>query len=88
MDVLARPAEELTHGDVTLRRWRRDDAELAFRLVSDSLDVPAAVDAAGRRYTRPAAAREFLRSCEREWQAGEAFNYLVSEHGGRAAARG
>ncbi len=80
MDVLARPAEELTHGDVTLRRWRRDDADLAFRLVTDSLDHLRPWMSWAAEYS-PEAAQEYLRSCEREWQAGEAFNYLISEQG-------
>ena len=33
-----RPAEELSSGDVTLRRWRADDADLACRLVTGTIE--------------------------------------------------
>ena len=80
MDVLTRPAEELSYDDVTLRRWRQADADLAFRLVSDSLEHLRPWMSWAAEYS-PEAAREYLLSCEREWQDGTAFNYLISENG-------
>ena len=47
MDVLSRPAEELSYDDVTLRRWRAADADLAYRLVSESLEHLRPLDELG-----------------------------------------
>lgn len=78
--MLDRPAEELTRGAVTLRRWRADDGDLVYELVTASLEhlQPWMIWAAD--YT-PDAAQEYVLSCEREWDAGTTFNYLISEDG-------
>ncbi len=81
MEVLVRPAAELRHGDVTLRRWRAPDADLAYGLVAASLEhLRPWMSWATAEYS-PESAAEFLRSCEQEWASGAAFNYLISERG-------
>jgi len=77
---MQRPAEVLTHGQVTLRRWRATDAQVVCQLVTESLEhlrpwMPWAVryDAAG--------AAEYTRHCERDWKTGAAFNYAITTAG-------
>ena len=82
-----RPAEELSSGDVTLRRWRADDADLAYRLVTGTIEhlrpfMPWAQD-----YT-PESAREYVQACELDWESGTAFNYLISLNGEPAGSAG
>jgi ribosomal-protein-serine acetyltransferase len=82
-----RPPEELSTGAVSLRRWRADDAELCFRLVTESKDhlLPWMPWAAGYDV---ATATEYLRGCEAGWQSGEQFNYLVLVDGQAAGSAG
>jgi ribosomal-protein-serine acetyltransferase len=74
------PAEVLVHERVTLRRWRRADAETVFEAVRESLDHlrPWMPWAAGYG---PADAVEFTASCERDWESGDAYNYAVTTAG-------
>jgi ribosomal-protein-serine acetyltransferase len=80
LSLAGRPAQELSRGGVTLRRWRAADAPLAFRLVSESAEYlrPWLPFAAG--YTADSA-RDYVDACERDWASGAAFNYLVSAGG-------
>jgi ribosomal-protein-serine acetyltransferase len=80
METLVRPAGELRHGDVTLRRWRAADADLAYGMVTASLEHLRPWMSWAAEYS-PEAAAEYLRSCEQEWASGAAFNYLISERG-------
>jgi ribosomal-protein-serine acetyltransferase len=75
-----RPDETLEHGPVTLRRWRPGDADAAYLLVGRSLDHlrPWMPWAAG--YTREAAAG-FIVACDRDWEAGAAYNYAIIREG-------
>jgi RimJ/RimL family protein N-acetyltransferase len=87
MDLAGVPAEELTSGRVTLRRWRAGDDGLVFRLVSEAAGylrpwMPWAAD-----YT-PQTAREYVESCERDWASGDAFNYLIMDDGTPAGSAG
>jgi ribosomal-protein-serine acetyltransferase len=77
MDPASRPAAELRRGDVALRRCRTADAALVYRLVSESQEYlrPWLPWAAG--YTL-ASAREFVEGCERDWESGAAFSYLIA----------
>jgi ribosomal-protein-serine acetyltransferase len=82
--LMERPREILTHGPVTLRRWRTADAEKLYLAVAESLDhlrpwMPWAVD------YQPASAAEFLRQCEQDWESGDAFNYAISVPGSEVA---
>jgi RimJ/RimL family protein N-acetyltransferase len=71
------PPDLLTHSSVELRRWRASDADLCFRLVSESLEhlrpwMPWATPG----YSRGDAV-DYLDRCEEDWAAGTAFNYLI-----------
>ena len=71
------PPERLTHASIELRRWRATDADLSFRLVSESLEhlrpwMPWATSDYGL-----ATASEYLQRCEADWTAGSAFQYLI-----------
>jgi ribosomal-protein-serine acetyltransferase len=77
---MERPAEVLTHGQVSLRRWRAADAQLVWQLVSGSLEhlrpwMPWAAD-----YDAESSG-EYTRQCERDWVSGAAFNYAISTGG-------
>jgi ribosomal-protein-serine acetyltransferase len=83
-----RPAETLSHGAVTLRRWRTSDGELLFRLVSESRDhlIPW-MPWATADYSL-AHAQGFLDRSEANWTEGDAFQYLVSSNGIPAGSAG
>jgi ribosomal-protein-serine acetyltransferase len=87
MDLADPPAPELSSGHVTLRRWRAADADLCYRLVSESAEHlrPWMIWAAD--YQR-ADAVEYLRGCERDWASGAAFNYLICDGGEPAGSAG
>jgi ribosomal-protein-serine acetyltransferase len=73
---MERPAEAFSHGPARLRRWRRADADTAYRVVMDSLDHlrPWMPWAAG--YDRERAV-QFVTLCEHDWDAGVAYNYAI-----------
>jgi ribosomal-protein-serine acetyltransferase len=83
-----RPAETLSNGAVTLRRWRTSDGELLFRLVSESRDhlIPW-MPWATTGYSL-ADAQTYLDRSEANWADGEAFQYLVSSDGIPAGSAG
>jgi ribosomal-protein-serine acetyltransferase len=83
-----RPPEHLSHAAVTLRRWRADDAELSFRLASESLEhLRPWMPWATNDYALDDA-RDYLKRCEAEWAEGTAFQYLVLAHGAPAGSAG
>jgi ribosomal-protein-serine acetyltransferase len=66
----------LSHGQVSLRRWRRDDAAALLAAVTESQQhlrpwMPWADD-----YGEESAA-EYLRGCEAQWASGDAFAYAI-----------
>jgi ribosomal-protein-serine acetyltransferase len=80
------PPETLNHAAVELRRWQLADAELCFRLVTESLEhlrpwMPWAT--AGYSV---ADAQDYVRRCETEWAARTAFNYLITADGSPAGS--
>ena len=82
------PPETLSHAAVSLHRWRPDDAELCFRLVSESLEhlrpwMPWAHASYGL-----ADARAYLDQCEADWAAGTAFQYVIQAAGTPAGSAG
>jgi ribosomal-protein-serine acetyltransferase len=86
--AMDRPPGYLSHGAVTLRRWRAGDAALCRRLVSESLEhlrpwMPWAAGDYGL-----ARATEYLERCEADWAAGEAFQYLTAVAGNPAGSAG
>ena len=82
------PPDTLRHAAVSLRRWRPDDAELCYRLVSESLEHlrPWMPWAAGRYGLDDA--REYLDRCEADWAAGTAFQYLIKVGASPAGSAG
>ncbi len=81
------PPAELTSGAVTLRRWRPGDAGLAYRLVTESEAHLRPWMPWAAAYT-PETARDYVVSCERDWMAGTAFNYLIVDSGTPAGSAG
>lgn len=69
------PATELTDGEVTLRRWRDDDASGLYRAVNDSLDHLAPFMPWAQSGYSEADSVEFLANTQREWRDGVAFDY-------------
>ncbi len=83
-----RPAEQLSSGQVALRRWLAADADLCLRLVTESLDhlrpwMPWATSGYDL-----AAAQDFVQRCVADWAAGTAFNYLILSGDEPAGAAG
>ncbi|WP_158889918.1 GNAT family N-acetyltransferase [Amycolatopsis anabasis] len=71
------PAEELADGDLVLRRWRLDDADAAYRAVSESIDHLAPWTAwAVHGYTERDAV-EFVERCQDNWRNGESYDYAI-----------
>lgn len=76
-----RPAETLRLGRAELRRWRCPDADVHYRVVTESLDhlvpwMPWAAEGCS-----PDSSLEFVTRCEREWAERQAYNYAVSVDG-------
>ncbi|HZD38777.1 MAG TPA: GNAT family N-acetyltransferase [Actinomycetes bacterium] len=72
-----RPAETLTSGRVRLRRWRAGDADLAYRVVTESLDHlrPWMSWAAGFDHDQ---AVRFVARSEKDWASGDAYQYAIT----------
>ncbi|QPP07494.1 GNAT family N-acetyltransferase [Streptomyces bathyalis] len=83
-----RPAELLRHDRVELRRWRYRDADVHYRVVTESLAhlVPW-MPWADEGYS-PDSSLEFVTRCEREWAEGKAYNYAVSVEGSTVGSCG
>jgi ribosomal-protein-serine acetyltransferase len=81
------PPEHLSNGNITLRRWRATDAELCFKLVTESRDhlIPWMPWAA--TYDMQLAS-EYTRDSEAGWERGEKFNYLILVDGQPAGSAG
>ena len=74
--------------EVELRRWRVADADLCFRMVSESLEhlrpwMPWAAGDYGRQD-----AVDYLQRCEAGWSDGSAFQYLILTEGTPAGSAG
>jgi ribosomal-protein-serine acetyltransferase len=84
---MRRPEEFLTHGPVTLRRWRAADSEAVCDLVLGSLEHlrPWMPWAAGYG---PEDAAQFTERCEQEWETGAAFNYAITSGGAAVGSCG
>jgi len=70
------PAEVLSHGQVTLRRWRRDDAAGLLAAIIESQEHLRPWMHWADGYDRDRAAM-YLRECQAEWASGDAFAYAV-----------
>ncbi|MGP3925961.1 hypothetical protein [Streptomyces sp. 8N616] len=68
-------------GEFMSRRWRpREDFEVLFRLIEESLDHLRPWMSWVAHHSRRAAA-DFLANCGLEWTSGQAYNYSVSIDG-------
>jgi ribosomal-protein-serine acetyltransferase len=87
---MQRPREVLTEPPVTLRRWRATEPAAAAlpRAVSDSVDHLQPWMAFASPDYGPAEAAEFIQGAERDWEAGEAFNYAILTGGELAGSCG
>jgi RimJ/RimL family protein N-acetyltransferase len=74
------PSESLTCGKARLRRWRADDADTAYRAVTESLEHlrPWMPWAAG--FDRDQAV-QFTAQAERDWASGNAYQYAITTGG-------
>ena len=76
---MQRPRETLTHGPVTLHRWRAGAgpaAELA-KAVAESAGLLRPFMPWARGEYGLADAEQFLDSCEQGWEAGTEFSYAI-----------
>src|SRR5690349_15734569 len=76
---MQRPRETLTHGPVTLHRWRAGAgaaAELA-RAVTESAELLRPFMPWARGEYGLAEAEQFLDSCEQGWEGGTEFSYAI-----------
>ena len=81
-----RPPEVLTNAAVTLSRWRAADAELCYRIISESADHLAPWMAwATPDYSLDRATDHVCR-CEANWADGTAFQYLILVQGNPAGS--
>jgi RimJ/RimL family protein N-acetyltransferase len=85
-----RPDECLTEGTAELRRWRasEDTARTLAQAVTESLPelrpwMPWATPGYG-----VAEAREYLASCEQNWESGQEWNYAILADGELAGGTG
>ena len=84
---MRRPGELLTHGPVTLRRWRTADSETVCDLVLGSQEhlrpwMPWAAEFG------PQDAAQFTERCEQDWESGTAFNYAITSGGAAVGSCG
>jgi len=81
------PPESLSRGQVSLRRWRRDDvAALLAAVIESQQDLRPWMPWADR-YDRDSAAG-YLRQCEAQWASGSAFAYAIIVSGQIAGSAG
>lgn len=74
---MEQPSETLTSGRVRLRRWRAADADVAYRVVTESLDhlLPWMPWATGYDHDQAVA---FQTQCEKDWASGDAYQYAIT----------
>ncbi len=75
-----RPSETVSYGPVCLRRWRAGDADVAYRVVMESLEhlrpwMPWAAD-----YDHDQAVR-FTAQSEEDWASRDAYQYAITSDG-------
>lgn len=79
------PEETIRHDDVTLRRWRADDADTLYRVVTESLAHLAPWMPWAANGYPPAAASAYLAQSQADWEAGTAYNYAIIASDGQLA---
>lgn len=70
------PPETLSHGQVSLRRWRQDDVAALLAAVLQSQEDLRSWMPWADRYDEDSAAG-YLRQCEAQWASGSAFAYAI-----------
>ncbi|HYK32628.1 MAG TPA: GNAT family N-acetyltransferase [Streptosporangiaceae bacterium] len=70
------PQETLSHGQVSLRRWRPDDAAALLTAVIESQEQLRPWMPWADHYDADSAAA-YLRECQTQWASGEAFTYAI-----------
>jgi ribosomal-protein-serine acetyltransferase len=85
--VMDEPSEILDNGPVRLRRWRADDADTVYRLVTESLEhlLPWIPWASGYHHNR---AVQFAAQCEQDWASGAAYQYAITTGGAEVGSCG
>jgi len=78
--LMDRPSETVSYGPVCLRRWRAGDADVAYRVVMESLEhlrpwMPWAAD-----YDHDQAVR-FTAQSEEDWASRDAYQYAITSDG-------
>lgn len=73
---MTRPPETLSHGQVSLRRWRPGDAAALLAAVIESQEHLRPWMPWADSYDADNAA-EFLRDCDANWASGEGFAYAI-----------
>jgi RimJ/RimL family protein N-acetyltransferase len=66
----------LSHGQASLRRWRRDDAAALLTAVMESQQHLRPWMPWADHYGEDRAA-EYLRECDAQWASGDAFTYAI-----------
>jgi ribosomal-protein-serine acetyltransferase len=87
---MQRPREILTEPPVTLHAWRATEAAAAAlsRVVTESVGHLQPWMTFATPDYGPAEAGQFLRSAERDWESGAAFNYAIMTGGELAGSCG
>ena len=70
------PPESLSHGQVTLRRWRDGDAAALFAAVTESLEQLRPWMPWAEGYDAESA-MAYLGDCAAQWDSGTAYNYAI-----------
>lgn len=73
---MASPPESLSHGQVTLRRWCRDDEAALLAAVIESQEELRRWMPWAQSYDRDRAA-EFLSDCQAQWASGSDFPFAI-----------
>jgi RimJ/RimL family protein N-acetyltransferase len=81
------PDEVIEGGEVTLRRHRDDDLDALLQVVTDSADHLRPWMPWAEGYSRQSQA-EFLAAAARDWQAGAAYNYVITTGGALVGGTG
>jgi ribosomal-protein-serine acetyltransferase len=74
------PPESLSHGQVTLRRWRREDEAVLLAAVLESQEELRRWMPWAESYDNDNAA-EFLGDCEAQWASSSGFAYAIVVEG-------
>jgi ribosomal-protein-serine acetyltransferase len=73
---MANPPEELSHGEVRLRRWRPDDAPALLAAITESSEHLRPWMEWADGYDEDKAA-DYLSGCDENWTSGSDFSYAI-----------